>query len=432
MNRIETKIVVMISNRLAAAKDSEAKTELIEELSENLYQRYLDLTADGLSEEEALKQAMENLGDTDELLAYLESEEEENTEESGKEEASQGWDWTGSFSSNLENGIEDMVNMALSTARVAVDCAKDVVRDVSDQIREKYPNGASWQFTSEKSRKVDCTAIPSEVVHSLDIRLTNGDVSLLFTDDEAAPIEITGDTEAIETLLREDGILSVKQGNTASTSILFTRGIMASDIDITLPRRFWNNISITAANGDIRIEDGLECKALAVQTTSGDLDVSNLACERMVFRMVSGDISGESLTGDLYAETKSGDIDITGRLEKCSLMSISGDIGFEGEAKEMNCTSTSGDIDLKLCGIPEKTKAATKSGDCSVWIPSDTGFRLSYRTVSGEFDTNLTLNGVYKGKNGEASHLDGGSREIQISSISGDLGIWSHDEPLTF
>ena len=48
MNRIETKIIIMVTNRLAAAKESDAKTELIEELSENLYQRYLDLMAEGI------------------------------------------------------------------------------------------------------------------------------------------------------------------------------------------------------------------------------------------------------------------------------------------------------------------------------------------------------------------------------------------------
>ena len=62
MNRSKTKIIIMVTNRLAAAKDSDAKMDLIEELSENLYQRYLDLAAQGLEETEALKQAMDNLG----------------------------------------------------------------------------------------------------------------------------------------------------------------------------------------------------------------------------------------------------------------------------------------------------------------------------------------------------------------------------------
>ncbi|MBP3701593.1 MAG: hypothetical protein J6I64_06870, partial [Lachnospiraceae bacterium] len=71
MNRIETKIIVMVTNKLAVAKDCEAKTELIEELSENLYQRYLDLTVAGVPEQEALQQAMDSLGDVRELLEYL-------------------------------------------------------------------------------------------------------------------------------------------------------------------------------------------------------------------------------------------------------------------------------------------------------------------------------------------------------------------------
>ena len=71
MNRIETKIIVMVTNKLAAAKECDAKTDLIEELSENLYQRYLDLTAAGVPEQAALCRAMDSLGDVKELLEYL-------------------------------------------------------------------------------------------------------------------------------------------------------------------------------------------------------------------------------------------------------------------------------------------------------------------------------------------------------------------------
>ena len=53
MERIRTRIIIAVAERLSGAKDSNAKTELIEELSENLYQRYLDLAASGVSEEEA-------------------------------------------------------------------------------------------------------------------------------------------------------------------------------------------------------------------------------------------------------------------------------------------------------------------------------------------------------------------------------------------
>ena len=39
MERIRTRIIIAVAELLSSAKDSNAKTELIEELSENLYQR---------------------------------------------------------------------------------------------------------------------------------------------------------------------------------------------------------------------------------------------------------------------------------------------------------------------------------------------------------------------------------------------------------
>ena len=77
MNRIETKIIIMVTNQLAPAKESDTKTEMIEEVSENLYQRYLELAGQGMPEDEALERAMETLGDVGELLTFLRESEEE-------------------------------------------------------------------------------------------------------------------------------------------------------------------------------------------------------------------------------------------------------------------------------------------------------------------------------------------------------------------
>ena len=62
MDRMKTKFIIAVTTRLAAAEDSNAKTDLIEELSENLYQRYLDLVAAGEMEDTAYTKALEDLG----------------------------------------------------------------------------------------------------------------------------------------------------------------------------------------------------------------------------------------------------------------------------------------------------------------------------------------------------------------------------------
>ena len=73
MDNMRTRFVIAVTSRLASAADSDAKVELIEELSENLHSRWQDLTAQGMSESEAFDKAMEDLGNVDELLAYLDS-----------------------------------------------------------------------------------------------------------------------------------------------------------------------------------------------------------------------------------------------------------------------------------------------------------------------------------------------------------------------
>lgn len=387
MNRIETKIIIMITNRLADAKESNAKTEMIEELSENLYQRYLDLAAEGIPEEEALSRAMESLGDVEELLAYLKEEElEENARgEYQEKEESREEKSSSSFKDDLENGIEEIVKAAFSTAKVAVDCAWDVAKEVSDQIKEKYPDGVFTGFSPKRGKKVDCTAIPSEYVNSLEIRLTNGSIEITCTDEEDSFIEISGDTEEIETMLKEDGVLSISQGNTASAAYFFMRGMRRSDIKVRLPKKLWDRIWVSTVNGDIQL--------------CGEPD------------------------GELHGETKSGDIEVEGRYGRCELFSVSGDVDFKGESREINCSSTSGDVHLHLVRLPEKARGNSISGDCEIKISPEEGFHISYRTVSGKFMTNLPLAGTLGEKQGNAVYGETVCGELQLSTVSGDIEV---------
>lgn len=413
MSRIETKIIIAVTERLSSAKDSEEKLELIEELSENLYQRYQELTASGLSEEEALNQAMDYLGDVDELLAWLEQPHEEPGQNAGS-----GFDWD-DFSQSIGEAVNKAVNAAVDLGNQGIAAAKDF----SQQIRERYPDGILHFTVSGRSQPVDCTSIDPERVRALDVRLQNGDVNLHFSEDPESPIIISGDTEKIQTALREDGVLSLCQGNTASSFFLFNRGIGSSDIDICLPRKKWDSIGITTTNGDISLADGLECDLLTVGATNGDLDCGASRCGRMVLHLVTGDITCREAAGDLCASTKSGDIEVSGRLNQCALASASGDARFQGSCRELKCSSTSGDVDVQLLSLPQNAELKAISGDCTLRLPAGEGFQVHYHTVSGSFRSALPLNGCQTSKSGDGVYLEGGDSTISLSSISGDLEI---------
>lgn len=444
MNRIETRIIIMVTNRLAAAKDSDDKAEMIEELSENLYQRYLELTEGGMAEEEALKQALDSLGDVDELLAFLqeaqgesgnaetacagaaaepdngEPQQDQTGEQDGPDFEEKGSAFT---REDLENGIGEIVNAAISVTKVAVDCARDVAKDVSDQFKERYPDGVFTQFSGQKGRNAECMAILAEDVEALDIRLTNGDITVGRTDDPEVLIDIEGDAQDVKTMLKENGVLSITQGNTASAAFLFMRGMRRTNVELRLPQKVWESVSISTTNGDISIEDELVCRQLKASSASGDLDMERISCETMELKLCSGDINGDDLNGNLHAESKSGDIEISGCLGRCEMFSASGDVRFVGESREMNCSSTSGDVKLSLERMPEKVKSNSISGDCEIVVPAEQGFRLSYRTVSGSFSTDLPLAGKVEKKCGDVAYGETAAGVISLSSVSGDISI---------
>lgn len=406
MNRIETKIIIMVTSRLAAANDSDAKTEMIEELSENLYQRYLELTADGMPEEEALKRAMDSLGDAGELLDFLRETEQDGGKTKNADRAdSAGAGKTFSFSmDDLGKEIEEAISAALTTAKGAMNSAKDVAKDVTSQLKEKYPDGMFTQFSRQRSQKAECVSIPAENVNSLEIDLTYGDIRICCADDPEAFIEVSGDTKDVETMLKENGILSISQQNTASASFLHMRGIRYSDIEVRLPKKVWDKATISASKGDINIDDALECRELNISASSGDIVVNDIS-------------------GNLHVESKSGNIEAGGNLDKCELFSTSGDVLFCGKSKELSCSSTCGDIALDLNSIPKKATVNYVSGDCEAKVPTNGNFRLAYRTVSGEFLTNLPFSGTLGEKSGEVAFGNGEEGEILISSVSGNINI---------
>lgn len=283
MDRMKTKFIIAVTTRLAAAEDSNAKTDLIEELSENLYQRYLDLVASGMAEDAAYASALEDLGDVDELLAYLRGLGPDG--ELPHQEESQGRDYFNEFL----RGAEEVVRETISQTKEAVDQAKVIFRDVAEKLKEKYPNGfdgsihvhfddvdddhgehpagedhededleedrqnsgrdwvVSAGYSKERgffcergqSRPVSGTVFPSQDIKGVDVKLYNGDVAIHLLDDPQADLTLDGDTDQLELRLSESGILSIRQGKTASASFFFTRGLASADVTLYLPRRLW-------------------------------------------------------------------------------------------------------------------------------------------------------------------------------------------------
>lgn len=463
---MRTKFVIAVTGRLSAAADSDAKVELIEELSENLYSRWQDLVAGGMDEREAYDKALEDLGNVDELLAYLDSlgpDGELPRQEGGKD-----------FASELLHGVEDIVRETVSQTKDAVDQAKVILKDVEQKLKEKYPDGfkgkvyvrfdgdddadkapetpedpdapeaaeapesqdKGWSFSlgynknrggffceNSKVRRVEGTAFPSRDFKGIDIQV-NGDVNIQLDGDPDGDIILDGDVDNLETRVSDDGVLSIRQGNTATSSFFFLRGLASADVRLTLPRRFWDFIQISTGSGDVDVDVGLEIGQLSIKTASGDAQLNDVEFQELIFRSASGDLDTGGLRGrTVRAESASGDIQLTGCFDAVRASTASGEVELEGSARELCCNTASGDIDADLQQVPEKLDMNSKSGDCEVVMPSGEGFTLQFSTVSGELDSDFPLVGPIGKRSGEAIYLDGGGRTFRMSSVSGDITL---------
>lgn len=413
MNRIETKIIIMVTNKLAAAKDSEAKTELIEELSENLYQRYQDLIADGIVEEDALAITMDSIGDVKELLAYLKEESAadnkgENVHESEKYETIAG---------RIEKEIEPL----------AREIEKKVRKEIVPFTREF---SKLMEQEMSESKVTALSAINVDDIHTIKLEISNGEVEV-SVNENLNLIDICSESDDLEIFEPEPGVLEIKQKRVKRKNLLSRMMEKKIDVSLELPSKIWECVELRTAGGWISVCPDLVCKNLIIATAGGNIEVEKAAVQNARLHTVSGCISAKINSPMLYASSVSGEVEIFDSVcETGEFSSVSGSLTLNLACREKITTkTTSGDTELLLTELPKCVKMSSVSGNCTLNVPDEKGFSLQYKTTSGQFEAeSLAFNGIMKGKSGNLSYLGGGDCEISMSSVSGNIAIYTERE----
>lgn len=462
MDEMKQRILDVVSASLSGAPDSDARTELIEELTDNLYRRYEELLAAGTNPEDAFARAMDDLGDTSELVEYLKglAPDEGLPHQSAAPEEPPRDDggWPG------RDELNDLLDSVSEALQSAMGQAGEVLRQASDAIRNTRlhvdfnPNdqrsygfgydrdqggfyarssgpfsgaGAPAGETPEDGGTAgnggiwfdedgDCYVVDdrNRSLRGVNIETVNGDVTV-HRIEEGAPVQVGGDVAQLDVRVTGDGMLLIRQGKTASSSFFFLRGLSSADVELYLPRRAWEFLQVSAVNGDVNLGEGLAVGNLAVKTSSGNLSGELERCGQLTFKSSSGDVELSGLTGHARAETMSGDVTLSGDLREAQLSSVSGDVELTGAAQAARLSSVSGDVALRVSNLPERADLSSKSGDCSLVIPDQAPFTVLYRTTSGDFDSDFPLRHTNRG----ALYGDGGARAFSLSTISGDMEV---------
>ena len=556
MEDIKRRFMDTVAARLAAAPQSAEKDELVEELADNLYHRFLDMTGAGMDDETAFTRSMDDLGDVDELLAYLGVEPKKDsaatiTTEDGQTrlerpdgrtvvinhssahppviisrsggeqsqaqpgqggEQPQGAPQAGGTPQSdfdaILAGVQEACNVAIDQAKIAIQQAKDAIQrrttvdkgdghvhvrfytNPEDAAAPEPPEPptppvpptppAGWEFEMEadtdqgrffagagpkqqrdiiygfgydkakggfftqwgewkggpqpgsgprfegQDASMEANQDGSYSVGALKdlrgivVQTVAGDVTIHANQAPDAGVVIDGDVDDLDVTCSADGVLTIREGRTASSSFFSRRGFGSADVELYLPCRFWELLNIATTSGDVELDgEGLDVNQLAVNTASGDLSCHLRACRELRFHSASGDLELFGDCADLHADTMSGDITLHGQVDDAMVKTASGDIETDGAVARFLGKSMSGDLHVESSKQPQVMELSTKSGDCQARIPDAGPFTLRYKTVSGEADFAFPFR--YQG--GAAVYGDGSGPCYSMTTVSGDLSL---------
>ncbi len=262
-------------------------------------------------------------------------------------------------------------------------------------------------------------------IDSLNIEASVKEVNIVGTQNEEFFVTLTG------TLAANYQPMLIVENSSDSVTIKTHETMHNIKIDknelilrIEIPDKYMNDIKCSTISGHITSE-GLILEDLDLSTVSGHIYSNSLKADNLELSSVSGDLNLKSVnSGDSNLNTTSGKIDINNFTGiKLDSSSVSGSVDFSGQVHEVELRSTSGDLNLNLDNLKGNIDMSTVSGDVSIRIEKNPNYRLTFKTVSGDFNSNGDIK-IDKISNKDVSATSGsGSYQIRVSTTSGSLNI---------
>lgn len=195
-------------------------------------------------------------------------------------------------------------------------------------------------------------------------------------------------------------------------------------IEIKSPKTIFIGIKIWRAKLDIYIPEGY-IEVFKADTTSSDVDVSNLKVDEFEFNSSSGDFRGELLLANsIKLKSTSGDISLNDYTGNVNIDLISGDTVLENGSKNENIEigSVSGDVYIEQEDA-SNIKIRVTSGDIEINLSEDAQFYFTARTTSGYIENSFPIRVTSSGRRNLEGVVGSDEKQIDVSTISGDISI---------
>ncbi|MFD6285048.1 DUF4097 domain-containing protein [Streptomyces sp. NPDC060205] len=272
---------------------------------------------------------------------------------------------------------------------------------------------SEWSVTEPRKLTFD------EPVTTLHVRIANGTVNVVGTDEGPAHLEVSS-TEGPPLMVTQDnGTLTVAYED------LPWKGFLK-----WLDRKSWRRTAVVslAVPARTRVEVGVIGATAMISGIDG----------RAVVKGISGDTTLVGLSGPVRADTVSGNVEVQALTGDLRLNSISGDLTvIEGSSPSVRVDSISGSVivDLDPAGRSSDIRLTSISGEIAVRLPHPADAVVEVDSASGTVSSafeDLRIDGQWGAKK-ITGRLGAGNGRLKATTVSGSIALLrrplAEDEP---
>ncbi|MER6121580.1 DUF4097 family beta strand repeat-containing protein [Streptomyces sp. NPDC001795] len=272
---------------------------------------------------------------------------------------------------------------------------------------------SEWSVAEPKKLTFDAP------VTALHVRIVNGTVNVVGTDESSARLEVSEIEGPPLTVTQKDGTLTVEYDD------LPWKGFRK-----WLDLKGWRRSAVVslAVPASTRVEVGAIGANAMVSGIDGGAAVKG----------VTGETTLVGLSGSVHASTVSGNVEAQGVTGELRMNSVSGDLTvIEGTCPFVKAESVSGSIilDLDPTSGPVDAHLTNVSGEIAVRLPHPADAEVEANTASGAvsnaFD-DLRVSGQWGAKK-ITGRLGGGNGRLKATTLSGSIALLrrpaAEDEP---
>ena len=193
-------------------------------------------------------------------------------------------------------------------------------------------------------------------------------------------------------------------------------------LDVYIPRQFDEDLEISSTSGEVNVET-LNVDEFEYLNISGDLNANRIEAEEISVNTTSGEtkISGEfdrfkftTISGNLISDDF--------KAKESTLNTTSGEIKLSGQPGDVSSKAISGNLNLNYSDFDNTIEANSASGKVEILLPEDAGFKLDYKTASGDVRCDFEVPGS-QGEHNLKGTVGDGDGSINVQTISGNLTI---------